>query len=114
MTGLSTSSQNMIKDAIVAGNGEPKPKGDYPMNYQDHMMVLMMLTVSQPKMLSRIANLVQMEAAEYYKTSYTFDLDKSYTYLEANVTGTLNSMFDMEALTKDGPFSISRKRIIGY
>lgn len=114
MTGLTDSSRNMIKDAFIAGNGKPEPQGDYPMNYQEHMMVLLMLTVRQPKMLSRISNLVQMEAAEYYKTSNNFDLDKSYTYLEANVTGTLNSMFDMKALTDGGPFSISRKRIIGY
>lgn len=114
LTGLSSASQATIKNSMIAANGEAKATGTIKMNYQEHMMVLLLLTVSQPKLLSRMANLVQMEAAEYYKTSYTFDLDKSYTYLEANVTGTLNSMFDMEALTDGGPFSISRKRIIGY
>ncbi len=114
LTGLSSASQAMIKNSMIAANGEAKATGTIKMNYQEHMMVLLLLTVSQPKLLSRMANLVQMEAAEYYKASYTFDLDKSYTYLEANVTGTLNSMFDIEALTNGGPFSIRRKRIVGY
>ncbi len=114
LTGLSSSSKSMIKDSMVAANGEAKASGTLKMNYQEHMMVLLLLTVSQPKILSRTANLVQMEAAQHYKTSYTFDLDNANTYLKATVNGTLNSMFDMDALTNGGPFSISRTRYIGY
>lgn len=114
LTGLSSATKQTIKDSMIAANGEPKASGTLKMNYQEHMMVLLLLTTEQPKILSRMANLIQMEAAENYKGSYTFDLDKSNTYLKATVSGTLNSMFDMEALTDGGPFSITRTRLIGY
>lgn len=114
LTGLSSATKQTIKDSMVAANGEPKASGTLKMNYQEHMMVLLLLTTEQPKILSRMANVIQMEAAENYKGSYTFDLDKSNTYLKATVSGTLNSMFDMEALTDGGPFSITRTRLIGY
>ena len=114
LTGLSSASKQTIKNSMVAANGEPKASGTLKMNYQEHMMVLLLLTTEQPKILSRMANVIQMEAAENYKGSYTFDLDKSNTYLKATVSGTLNSMFDMEALTDGGPFSITRTRLIGY
>lgn len=114
LTGLSSASKQTIKDSMIAANGEPKASGTLKMNYQEHMMVLLLLTTEQPKILSRMANIIQMETAENYKGSYTFDLDKSNTYLKATVSGTLNSMFDMEALTDGGPFSITRTRLIGY
>lgn len=114
LTGLSSATKQTIKDSMVAANGEPKASGTLKMNYQEHMMVLLLLTTEQPKILSRMANIIQMETAENYKGSYTFDLDKSNTYLKATVSGTLNSMFDMEALTDGGPFSITRTRLIGY
>lgn len=114
LTGLSSATKQTIKDSMVAANGEPKASGTLKMNYQEHMMVLLLLTTEQPKILSRMANIIQMETSENYKGSYTFDLDKSNTYLKATVSGTLNSMFDMEALTDGGPFSITRTRLIGY
>ena len=55
-----------------------------------------------------------MEASKHYEGEYSFQLNNAYTYLEMNVTGKLNSMFDLDALTSGGPFTISRKRIVGY
>ena len=101
---------------MVAKDGKPNASGwmDLDLTYQEHMMVLLLLTTEQPKILSRMSNLIQMETAQHYKDSYVFDLDKSNTYLKATVSGTLNSMFDMEALTDEGPFSVTRTRLIGY
>lgn len=114
LTGLSGTSQSIIKDAMVAKDGEAKAHGDLKMNYQEHLMVLLLLSVEQSDMISRISNLVQMETAQYYKEQYAFDLDQSYTYLKVRVEGYLNSMFDVDALTKNGPFHITCTRHIGY
>lgn len=118
MTGLSDQAKKKISECLVAKNGKAEASGlfnvDVDLNYQEHMMVLLLLTTEQPKILSRMANLIQMETAQHYKDSYTFDLDKANTYLKATVGGTLNSMFDMKALTEGGPFTIKRTRLIGY
>ena len=116
MTGLSDQSKKKIGECMVAKDGKPNASGwmDLDLTYQEHMMVLLLLTTEQPKILSRMSNLIQMETAQHYKDSYVFDLDKSNTYLKATVSGTLNSMFDMQALTDEGPFSVTRTRLIGY
>jgi hypothetical protein len=55
-----------------------------------------------------------MEGKEYYKNSYDFSLDNTYTYVEATVKGKLNAMFDIQAFADKGPFQIEHKRFIGY
>lgn len=114
LLGVSGETKDTIGAALVAKNGEAKASGHFEMNYQEHMMLLLLLTTSQQKILSRMTNLIQMEAAQYYKEEYMFNLDNANTYLKATVNGTLNSMFDMEALTSGGPFTMSRTRYIGY
>lgn len=114
LSGLSQSVKDKIKDSMVAANGKAPGQGMFAMNYQEHMMVLLLLTVDQNKLLSRMQNLIQMEASKHYEGEYSFQLNNAYTYLEMNVTGKLNSMFDLDALTSGGPFTISRKRIVGY
>ncbi len=111
---MSQSVKDKIKDSMVAANGKAPGQGMFAMNYQEHMMVLLLLTVDQNKLLSRMQNLIQMEASKHYEGEYSFQLNNAYTYLEMNVTGKLNSMFDLDALTSGGPFTISRKRIVGY
>lgn len=88
--------------------------GTIEMGYAEYMMLLIFLKVNQENLLNRYSNIIEMEATAFYKDSYEFDLDKANTYIKTTVTGTLNSMFDMEALTKDGPFTINRTRYIGY
>ncbi len=114
ITGLSKKTQDTIKNAMVTDSKKEVKEGTFEMNYQEHMMLLLLLTTSQQKMLSRMTNLIQMEAAQYYKNSYTFELDNANTYLKTTVSGSLNSMFDMEALTNGTPFTITRTRYTGY
>lgn len=114
LTGLSPAVKNKIKDSMIAVDGKAPEPGMFAMNYQEHMMVLLLLTVDQNKLLSRMQNLIQMETSKHYEGEYSFQLNNAYTYLEMNVTGKLNSMFDLDALTSGGPFTISKKRIVGY
>lgn len=114
LTGLPDSLKNQIKDVMVAKDGEPKLDGTFKFDYQEHMLILLLLTTDQDTYLRRMRNLIQMEAEEYYKGDLEFSLDDAYTYLEISVDGSLNSMFDMEALTNGGPFEIHRTRIVGY
>lgn len=114
MTGLPDSAKDAINDSLVASNGEAKPKGTFKMDYQEYMMLLLLLATDADAIVNRSKDIIQMEAAAYYKDEYAFDLDKSYTYIDATVDGHLNSMFDMDALTSGGPFTISRTGYVGY
>lgn len=117
LTGMPSATKDIIKDAFKEKKGSTmKMTGvlDLEVNYQEQLLVLLIMTTSQDKMITRIKDLIQMEAAAYYKDQYAFKLDNSYTFVKATVDGSLNSMFDMDALTSGGPFSISRTRYIGY
>lgn len=117
LTNLSGNMQSKLNEFAHSKVGTAKGgklDGVIKMDYVDHMLVLLFISTSQEKIVNRLQNLIQMEAAEYYKTSHTFDLDLANTYVQMIVEGNLNSMFNLEALTKDGPFSIKRNRIVGY
>lgn len=113
LTGLSNSVKSDIKNTLIAKNGKTSLTGSFSMNYQEHMLLLLLLSVDQSKYLSRMQNLIQMELAQNYKGSYEFKLDNANTYLEVSVNGKLNSMFDVKSLTEGG-IPISRKRYMGY
>ena len=114
ITGLSDSVKSKLSDSITAENGNADYKGFLPMNYQEHLLILLLLTASPTEMLARIQDLINMETKEYYKDDFDFSLTNTYTNIKIESNGTLNSMFDLELLTADGPFSISRKRFVGY
>lgn len=114
LSGLSESSKSKIKDSMIAKNGEAKASGFGKMNYQEYLMILMMVSLDQSTLLNRIQNLVQMEAKENYQGDYNFTLTNANTMIRATIKGRLNSMFDLKALIENGPFTISTTRYTGY
>lgn len=80
--------------------------------YTEHLLLLMMLTVNQEDYMDRLQNIIQMEAKENY--DYSFDLSESYTYLYLDVDYTLNAMFNLDALTGSGLFTVNSTQYIGY
>ncbi len=89
-------------------------RGKLLMSYQEHMMLMMLLSVDKETLLFRTRNLIQMETAQYYKSHYTFDLDEAYSYIKVTADGTFASMFQIDSLTGDGLFTANRTRYIGY
>lgn len=116
LTGLSEASKNKIKDSMVGHNGDAtaSASGFLKMNYQEHLMVLLMVSLDQETILKRIQNLVQMEAKKKYEDEFTFTLKKANTMVKATVSGRLNSMFDLKELIKNGPFTFTTTRYTGY
>ena len=114
ITAISSNLQDKLKDTIEAHNGTPTEKGFLDASYTEHMLILLLLGVDQQTFMQRVQNLVQTEAAEHYKSEFTFDLDKAYTYIDSQVTYTLNPMFKIDSLTKNGLFTATSRQYTGY
>lgn len=114
ITSISSNLQNKLKDTIEAHNGTPTEKGLLDASYTEHMLLLLLLCVDQQTFMQRVQNLVQTEAAEHYKSDFTFDLDKAYTYIDSQVTYTLNPMLKIDSLTKNGLFTATSRQYAGY
>ena len=101
---------NVIKDKV----GTPEKKGIFEADYTEHLLFLLLLTVPEQDCVMRMQNIIQIEAAENYRTEYEFELDRAYTFLQSDVTYTLNPMFNIDSLTENGLFTVSSKQYTGY
>lgn len=118
---ISENLKGKIKDAIKGdensaagtdkGASDKKKKDRFDASYTEHMLLLTLLSVNQTTFMRRIQNLIQMEAAA---NSQAFDLDKAYTYIYSDVKYTLNPMFNIDSLTKNGLFTATRRQYSGY
>lgn len=84
------------------------------MGYNEYMKLMMLLSVSQEDLLKRIQNIIQMESAQQYRTQHQFKLDRAYTYIYSKADVTLNPMFHLDTLTKNGLFRFHREAYSGY
>lgn len=114
ITSISSTLQDKMKDTIKAHNGSPTEKGMFDASYTEHMLLLMMLSISQQTFLQRLQNLIQMETAAKNQSDYAFDLDKAYTYIYSDVEYTLNPMLNLDSLTSNGLFTASSQQYTGY
>lgn len=80
--------------------------GLFRLDYKDHMMFLLMFTCPEGNgVLPRVQHLVQMESESFYikeAASYTFDLKKTYAFVNFSVDATLNPMFSVEKMSDIG------------
>lgn len=80
-------------------------KGLVDLNYQQYSLLLLAITVSRERQTARLCNLVQMETYQHYKSSYEYDIRKSYTYLAAKtqvtMKQTMTGLLAQSLFTKD-------------
>lgn len=120
ITGFNQTLKDKLKDTIIAKKGDAstkdkdKEKGAIDATYKEHLLLLMLLFVNQETYMQRLQNLIQMEAAVKNESQFTFQLSKAYTYIYADVTYTLNPMFNVDSLTENGLFTVTSKRYSGY
>lgn len=109
----------MRKNRIQNSGDLPSGKGcsevaSVPWEYNEYMKLMMLLSVSQEDLLKRIQNIIQMESAQQYRTQHQFKLDRAYTYIYSKADVTLNPMFHLDTLTKNGLFRFHREAYSGY
>lgn len=104
--------KELFKDDIGTVYGTTTKTGLFNMDYTEQTMILLMMTVKQDDYLKRLQNLIQMECRKKYGENYR--LDKAYTYLYCDVECTLNPMFNLDTLTKNGLFRFHQMEYSGY
>lgn len=82
-------------------------------NYSQYLLVLMFLCGDSETYLQRFKTLISLEANAKYGKG-TFQINNTYTYLEAEVKGTYNPILPLQGLSEDGFSSVSRTRARGY
>lgn len=106
---IGSGSKKAAKDALQNHFGKVKGKGTYKMDYNQHVLILMLMSVSEDHLIKRLQNLVTMEST-LYKSD--FDLNKAYTGIEGSADYSLNSMFKIDKLS--GPYNVSQTRYAAY
>lgn len=116
ITGVSQNLKDKIKDSIVAKNGDASAvdKGIIDATYTEHLLLLMLLSVNQQTYMQRLQNIIQLEAMVKNESDFTFELSKAYTYINTDVTYTLNPMFNIDSLTDNGLFTANSNQYAGY
>ena len=90
-------------------------KGLQKFNYRKYCFLLMLVSVTKDQQLVRLKNLIQMETLYHYNkagSEAVFDLNKSYTYLETNVTADVKQL--MPSLIDSSVFHVTRQQFRGY
>lgn len=125
-TELTDTLKTTITDSTKPKSTGPKPPstmkdffkdGLFPMDYKDHVLILMLCSFPEDTLLSRTQHLIQMESESYYTNKevagYVFALSKSYSYLNFNMDVTLNPLFSLGGLSKTG-YSYKKTMYRGY
>ena len=107
--GIGSGSKQAAKDALQNHFGKVQGKGIYKMDYNQHVLILMLMSVSEDHLIKRLQNLVTMESTLYKPD---FDLSKAYTGIEGTASYNLNSMFKIDKLS--GPYNVSQTRFVAY
>lgn len=116
ITGVSQNLKDMIRDSIIAKNGDASTikAGFIDATYTEHLLLLMLLSVNQQTYMQRLQNIIQLEAAANNESDFKFELSEAYTFIKTDVAYTLNPMFNLDSLTGNGLFTATSKRYSGY
>lgn len=86
--------ENLDKDASVSSTDSAENGGSnddiFKFGYDDHLLLCMVLAVKKDQILTRFANLIQIEAKQHYSThgGKPFDINKAYTCVTCDATVT--------------------------
>lgn len=116
VTVMGESLKDKIKDTIKTGgpHNQADEEGLFDATYSEHLLLLMLLSISQETFLQRLQNLIQTEARCKYKDEYEFRLGETYTYANSNVVYRLNPFIQFDSLTDHGLFRVTKKKYMGY
>ena len=111
-TNFSDTLTDKLKNTFQDHYGESKMDGKLKTDYNENLLFIMIMMVNQSNYLQRMQNLIQMEGLKKYEDN--FKLDKTYTFVKADVDYTLNPMYKLDSLTEGGLFKKKVTRYIGY
>lgn len=99
-----------------AGGAEESDDGNgfLSVSYTEHLLLMILMRVTDDTYIERIRNIVQMETATNYK-EYTFDLDEAYTYFKADITYKINPMLPVDNISDNTKLlTFTTSQYVGY
>lgn len=100
-----------------SGDGDDEESDEEGLNYQTHMLILLLVYVDSDTQISRLQDLIELETAEYYRQQgKSFSMSKTYTAVEIKANATFNPFFDLGTFTGGGSLlpSFEMKQIVSY
>lgn len=111
---ISAIDENLSGKLTSSDNKTFKKGGVMPMDYDTHMLIILMFSTEIGDMLGRFANIVQLESAYYYKQSgkgSSFDINKTYTNIEFESKVDFNSFISV--FQTDGDSAVIKSTLKG-
>ncbi|MBR1529594.1 MAG: hypothetical protein IJ642_09900 [Oscillospiraceae bacterium] len=105
-------SKETADKGTTSGGGFDFTKLIPEIDYRQQCMILTILTVSNDELLKRLGNIIQLETAYHYKDDCTFELSKSYTFLETSADVKIGQI--APSLTDQSIFEVNRTLYRGY
>ncbi len=100
-----------------SGDGDDEESDEEGLNYQTHMLILLLVYVDSDTQISRFQDLIELETSEYYRQNgKAFSMNKTYTAIEIKADATFNPFFDLGTFTGGGSLlpSFEIKQIVSY
>jgi hypothetical protein len=108
----------LIQGNTFDGGGVDLGGGNvFAMDYETHMLLILLISATENDMLTRLANIIQLESTMYYSKTgagYTFDIHKTYTCITSETTVTFNSFLSIFEFNDMSIFTRTYKKTRGY
>ena len=91
--------------------------GYFPMSYDTHMLLVLFVTTSENDLLTRLANIIQLESNMYYSkkgAGFNFDIKKTYTSITTETTIQYNSFLSIFEFNDTSVFTKTYKKSRSY
>lgn len=96
---------------------DPPDKEADEINYQTHVLILLFIFVDSDTQISRLQNLIDLEAQEHYRQmGKEFSLGKAYTTFSLSADASFKPFFDLGIMSGGSSFwpKIKVKQSVGY
>lgn len=106
--------QGYVNDYCNVKQDDIKDVGNISdIDYQTHVLILLLIFVESDDQLTRLANLIEAETTEYYRQQgKAFSMTRTYTMADISADATFNPFFDLG--TYNGGSSLMPKKRIRY
>lgn len=109
---IKTESSKLTKTTAYISS-PTKDNGGITWGYEDYMMVFMLVMGDNETYLKRFQNIISLET-NAYDGAGTFDIEKAYTYIDADVTASYHAILPLDNLSNLSMMQINRSRSRGY
>ncbi len=112
--------QNLEDESTISSSDSAENGGFaddvFKFGYDDHLLLCMVLAVKKDQILIRFANLIQIEAKQYYSThgGKPFDINKAYTCVTCDATVTYYPFISIFEVAGLSTFSVDYEQDRSY